>query len=277
MDVNNNDQDHEIDTLNSPDDTGFTRTVTEGHDVGFTNVEEQHGNVEDQLGDGINTVPETVEYAVEGQEKPLLKDAKTGKFIKGTGHSGKGGRKIGSKDRVSQKLVDIAQSLMERRGAELLEEVADRAPEQALALITKIIPASELTKLFEQDRAETELRDHTININLVGGTSLPRPENAIEAPVQRIKHTPDDLATVISEGAYMATEEPVERAPEPSREDKFRAVQDAQEEADRLAVERERERVAIQNENIKRHGGRTGLKRRGGGGHWQDEHIEDVL
>ena len=119
---------------------------------------------------GKITAENTVEYTGHAPDKPILKDVKTGKFIKGTGSSGKGGRKPGSKDRVSQQLLDIAQSLMERRGAELLEEVADRAPEQALALITKIIPASELQKLFEEERSgQKSGQPVQINIGVVKG------------------------------------------------------------------------------------------------------------
>jgi len=260
MDVNDTNNDHD-DTIGSPDD------------VGFSNFEDQLGNFEDQLGEGADTAEKAdgnEGYDPAVWSAPPKKDPKTGRFIAGTGSSLKGGRPKGSKDRVSKAMVDLATDLVRDRGSELFNVMADRDPAQALALVAKIISPEELRAVYAEDRVETEVRDHTININLVGGTSLPRPENAIEAPVQRIKHTPDDLSTVISEGAYMATEEPVERAPEPS-------VQDAQEKADRLAVERERERVAMQNETIKRHGGQTGRQRRGGSGHWQDGHVEDVL
>ena len=208
------------------------------------------------------TDTKAVEYPVEGQEKPLLKDAKTGKFIKGTGSSGKGGRKPGSRDRVSQQLVDIAQSLMERRGAELLEEVADRAPEQALALITKIIPATELTRLFEQDRQaiEAEKSNH-ITISLVGGNAPTN--NRLGSTVERLTSPDDDLEMVVPEPSQEPTEAPLGDPIEPVS---AVASEPTQADMDAVAAREARERQARQNEVIRQYGGLTGRKPRGSSG-----------
>lgn len=185
---------------------------------------------------------QTVEYTVEGQDKPLLKDKKTGKFVAGTGSSGKGGRKPGSKDRVSQQLVDIAQSLMERRGAELLEEVADRAPEQALALITKIIPASELQKLFEEDRAGQK-GDQPVQVNI--------------GVVRATERLQDTRSQAQIETRQRGLESRIERVTEPVED-----VVSTQDDRDEEAAREARERAARQRDAIKAHGGLTGRPRR---------------
>jgi hypothetical protein len=205
------------------------------------NMDNQHEITDENTANNMDT--KTVKYAVEGQEKPLLKDAKTGKFIKGTGHSGKGGRKKGSKDRVSQAMVDLATELVADRGAELFHEMADRDPAQALALVAKIISPEELRAVYAQDRAEEKNTPQDVTIRLVS------------APSPRLSDTrsQDDV-----DARQRGLTAPVERLIEPSED----AVVATQDEADEEAVRAERERVRRQNELLKEHGELVGRRPR---------------
>jgi hypothetical protein len=192
-----------------------------------SNMDDQHEIMDEETVETVaETEPETigttdvktVKYAVEGQEKPLLKDAKTGKFIKGTGSSGKGGRKKGSRDRVSQAMVDLATDLVANRGAELFAEMADRDPAQALALVAKIVPPEEMRKVFEEEREPDKGSAQQVTINLVSSPSPRLSDNrtsqqiedrqrGLEAPVERIQRpTEDVVATQDDRDAEVAQE-----------------------------------------------------------------------
>ena len=185
------------------------------------------------------TGAKTVKYSGASPDKPILKDAKTGKFIAGTGTSGKGGRKKGSKDRVSQAMVDLATELVANRGSELFAEMADRDPAQALALVTKIIPPEEMRALFSEDRVAAETQDTNVTINLV---SAPSPRLSDSRSDQQITDTQRGLTR------------PVERIEKPSED----AVVATQVDADEEAARAERERQERQRDAIKAHGGLTG-------------------
>ena len=226
MDVNDSNFDQD-DTIGSPDDVGMTNDITGA---------------------------KTVKYSGASPDKPILKDAKSGKFIAGTGNSGKGGRKKGSKDRVSQAMVDLATELVANRGSELFIEMADRDPAQALALVAKIIPPEEMRHLFSEDRAETESKDTNVTISLVNAPSSPR----LDSPVERIRHQPDPMADVISEAAYSASEEPSEAE---------------QDQLDREAAEHQR----ALNERIRMHGGITGKPARSSAADTLPYRDDDVI
>ena len=113
------------------------------------------------------TGSDPVEYAGATPDKPILKCPKTGKFLPGTGTSGKGGRPKGAKDRASAQLKEIVEDLVARRGAQMLEDIADRSPENAMAIIAKILPPEDLREAFRVDRKATgESGPVVINIGL---------------------------------------------------------------------------------------------------------------
>jgi hypothetical protein len=197
-------------------------------------MDNQHEITDENTAGNMDT--KTVKYAVEGQEKPLLKDAKTGKFIKGTGSSGKGGRKKGSRDRVSQAMVDLATDLVANRGAELFSEMADRDPAQALALVAKIVPPEEMRKVFEQEREPEKGRPVQVNIGVVPSPSPRLSDNRSE----------EEITT-----RQRGLESPVERLPEPTQETQ-----------DEMAAREAREKRARLNDAIRAHGGATGRARR---------------
>ena len=224
MDVNNNDQDYD-DTMGSPDDVGLSNDTN-------------HANSTDNV-DG------TQEYDPAEWTKPPKKCPKTGRFLPGTGVSRLGGRPVGAKDKISRQLIDICTDLVADKGSEILEHLARTDPAAAMAICLKVVPNAELMMAHQDEREGGSNGDTNITISLVnapGSSATPR----LDSPVERIQHTPDDLARVISEAAY--------RAPEQSREEKYRAAADAQAEQDRQAAECQR----ATNEKIRLHGGLTG-------------------
>ena len=237
-------------------------------------MDDQHEIMEENGTECANTEENSVGIPdKESYHKPLKRDPKTGKFIAGTGSRAYlGGRPKGAKDRVSQQLLTVAESLMQRRGAELLEEVADRAPEQALALITKIIPPQELQKLFEEDR-EGQKRDkaNEVTIRVVSAPNDRQIEHRSEQEMldhqrgltHRIEPTEDDLKHVIEADDTPPWDEPEE----PARPQGEASTQTPQEptraDMDELAAQAARDRAQRQNDVIRAHGGLTGRRPRG--------------
>ena len=115
----------------------------------------------DALSDIADEIRE--ETAVLPDRLPPQRDPITGHFL--PGNSG-GGRPKGSKDKVSQKLVNLMTDLMDRRGEELLERIADSNPSDAMAILTRIIPQAELQRIYS-DNSDEEQQLKDISIRLV--------------------------------------------------------------------------------------------------------------
>ena len=92
------------------------------------------------------------------------RDPVSGQFL--PGNKG-GGRPKGSKDKVSTKLVTLMTELMEKRGEELIERIADDDPAAALAILTRIVPQAELQRIFLDGDEDKHERDTNITIRLV--------------------------------------------------------------------------------------------------------------
>lgn len=92
------------------------------------------------------------------------RDEKTGRFVKGWKG---GGRPVGSKDKVSTRLVNLMTEMMEKRGEELIERIADDDPAAALAILTRIVPQAELQRIFLDGDEDKQERDTNITIRLV--------------------------------------------------------------------------------------------------------------
>ena len=252
--------------INNMDDCENDETVGSADDVGQTNDTNDANTEENSVG-----IPDKESY-----HKPLKRDPVTGKFIAGTGSRAYlGGRPKGAKDRVSRQMLDIAQSLLERRGSELLEEVADRAPSEALALITKIIPASELTTLFNEERAEEAGgRDNTVRISVVSaperlpdGRTAQQLEDQQRGLTTRLSDSQEDRQLTVGDSPA----EPVS----PSGDRMDAGSQEPCEEELRLLAELER--VRKQNEVIKAHGGLTGRAKRSAPSTALDYPDEDTI
>ena len=189
-----------------------------------------------------NTAEKAVDLPTEWSAPPR-RDPVTGKFIKGTGGSLKGGRPKGSKDRVSKAMVDLATELVANRGTELFEAMADRDPAQALALVAKIVPPEEMRAVFQEEREPEKGKATEVTINLVASPSPRLSDSRTQGQI---------------EDQQRGLTAPVERLTEPSED----AVVATQDDADELAAEAERERVRRQNEALKAHGELTGRARR---------------
>ena len=114
------------------------------------------------------------ETAVKANRDPI-----TGHFLPGCRPGP--GRPKGSKDKVSTRLVDLMTDLMERRGEEMLERIADTNPSDALAILTRIVPQAELQRIFLDGDGDNSKQINNIQITLVGKTSddtaLPSPSD----------------------------------------------------------------------------------------------------
>ena len=114
---------------------------------------------------------EPIEYAVkktDGSEgKPLLKDPKTGRWLKGTGAPAGGGRPKGSKDKITRTMIDMATQTLEESGARMWQDLAASDPVACLALITKLLPNQELSEAIQQSDSATDTRLRDITVRLV--------------------------------------------------------------------------------------------------------------
>ena len=124
------------------------------------------------VSDAVATIPE--ETAVMAPQRCSV----TGQFL--PGNKG-GGRPKGAKDKVSTRLVDLMTDLMERRGEELLERIADTNPSDALAILTRIVPQAELQRIFLDSDGDNSKQINNITIKLVGkaddDAALPAPSD----------------------------------------------------------------------------------------------------
>ena len=125
------------------------------------------------ISDGDTAAPE--ETAVNRPQR----DPITGQFL--PGNKG-GGRPKGAKDKVSTRLVDLMTDLMDRRGEELLERIADSNPSDALAILTRILPQAELQRIFLDGDGKDSPQVTDITINLI---SKAKEEQALPAPDER--------------------------------------------------------------------------------------------
>lgn len=224
--VNNIDDEHEDDTVGSIDD------------VSVGNIGELNGDSEEINGN----VPEPVAYPVKNTDgtpsKPLLKDPITGKFIKGTGGSMRGGRPVGSRDKITDTMIRLAEDTAAEHGQEMFEKLARTDPAACLALITRLLPNADLSKAIEGE-SEADNAITQVSINLVAAPSPRRIEGRTQQQIEERQR---------------GLEAPVERIQAPSED----AVVATQVDPDEEAARAERERQERQRDAIKAHGGLTG-------------------
>lgn len=130
--------------------------------------------------EALEAISETVaEMRQETADKPA-RDPITGHFL--PGNRGGPGRPKGSKDKVSHRLVNLMTDLMDRRGEEMLERIADNNPSDALAILTRIVPQAELQRIFLEGDGDNSKQINNIQITLVGKAS---DDAALPAPSDR--------------------------------------------------------------------------------------------
>ena len=100
--------------------------------------------------------------------KPLLKDPKTGQWLKGTGQPNGGGRPKGAKDKITRTMIDMATSTLEEHGERMWRDLSATDPVACLALITKLLPNVDLSAAIQgADNSEDNQRLKDISIRLV--------------------------------------------------------------------------------------------------------------
>jgi hypothetical protein len=188
-------------------------------------------------------------YNPEEWSSAPLRDPKTGRWAKGTGGSRKGGRPVGARDKITNQMIRLAEETAAEYGEQMFKKLAKDDPAACLALITRLLPNSDLSKAIEGESGDQDAIQQ-VTINLV---SSPNPRLSDSRTDQQI------------EDRQRGLESPVERLPEPVEEAEVVSTQEAREAADEDAVRAERERIRRQNDAIKAHGGLTGRAPRSSG------------
>jgi hypothetical protein len=99
--------------------------------------------------------------------KPLLKDPKTGQWIKGTGQPNGGGRPKGSKDKITRTMIDMASSTLEEHGEAMWQQLSRTDPVACLALISKLLPTADLSAAIQGENSADNQQLRDISIRLV--------------------------------------------------------------------------------------------------------------
>ena len=110
----------------------------------------------------------------------VLRDPVTGKFLAGT--KAGPGRPKGLKDRLNVQVIQTLEALWEKRGAEIIDQLAAEKPEVVASLIARLIPQELATQAITgNDEAEKGQGNQEVTIRLVQQASEPAlPEPAIE-------------------------------------------------------------------------------------------------
>ena len=87
----------------------------------------------------------------------------TGKFLPGTARGP--GRPHGSKGKLNKTVVDTLSAIWERRGMEVLEELADTNPAALAAIVSRLVPQDMVREAIDGDEAKTSANtDITIRL-----------------------------------------------------------------------------------------------------------------
>lgn len=155
----------------------------------------------------------------------------------------KGGRPVGARDKITNQMIRLAEETAAEYGEEMFRRLAKDDPAACLALITRLLPNSDLSKAIEgESEGGSEITQVNISITPAPSQRLPdsRSQQQIDdrqrGLISRVQPSEDDLRDVIEEAVAAPT------------------VDTRDEEAARA----ERERVRRQNDAIRAHGGLTG-------------------
>ena len=96
-------------------------------------------------------------------DKPVLRGP-DGKFLPGTARGP--GRPHGSKGKLNKTVVDTLSAIWERRGMEVLEELADTNPAALAAIVSRLVPQDMVREAISGDEA-TDKANTDITIRLV--------------------------------------------------------------------------------------------------------------
>jgi hypothetical protein len=113
--------------------------------------------------------------------KAPKKCPRTGQFLPGTGGSLKGGRPVGSKDKVTRLMVDLARDVVAEHGHEMFDHLARTDPAACLALVTRLLPSSDVSKALDDENSGADQPlNVTINLTPAKQGLLAQPEQITE-------------------------------------------------------------------------------------------------
>ena len=102
----------------------------------------------------------------------VLRDPVTGKFLAGT--KAGPGRPKGLKDRLNVQVISTLEALWDKRGAEIIDQLAAEKPEVVASLIARLIPQELATQAITgNDEAENTHKNQEVTIRLVSQASEP--------------------------------------------------------------------------------------------------------
>ena len=106
----------------------------------------------------VNDVNKPQAIAGEAGAK-VLRDPVTGKFLPGTARGP--GRPHGSKGKLNKTVVETLSAIWERRGMEVLEELADTNPAALAAIVSRLVPQDMVREAIDgeeaKDKANTDI------------------------------------------------------------------------------------------------------------------------
>ena len=104
----------------------------------------------------------------------VLRDPVTGKFLAGT--KAGPGRPKGLKDRLNVQVISTLEALWDKRGAEIIDQLAAEKPEVVASLIARLIPQELATQAITGDEEQKAQQNQEVTIRLVQqdtGPALP--------------------------------------------------------------------------------------------------------
>lgn len=132
----------------------------------------------------------SAEYPKEtaGDTSPrVMRDPITGKFLAGT--KAGPGRPKGLKDRLNVQVIATLEALWDKRGAEIIDQLAAEKPEVVASLIARLIPQELATQAITGEEENKGQQNQEVTIRLVNQSTEPAlPPREVEGELM----LPDD-------------------------------------------------------------------------------------
>ena len=115
-------------------------------------------------------------YDPEKWSGPPVRDARTGRFIAGTGSSLRGGRPVGARDKITTTMIQLAEETAREHGKDMFQRLAKTDPAACLALITRLLPNADLSKAIQGGEDSEGATITQIDISITPGPAVKRIE-----------------------------------------------------------------------------------------------------
>ena len=121
----------------------------------------------------------------------VLRDPVTGKFLAGT--KAGPGRPKGLKDRLNVQVIQTLEALWDKRGAEIIDQLAAEKPEVVASLIARLIPQELATQAITGEQGDDKAEgNQEVTIRLVTQSQEPAlPAREVEGellPADNVTH-----------------------------------------------------------------------------------------